>query len=71
MRISKIDGAGDLGDEIVQLVQGKSVVQTETPVADAPSAVPSGPTPESQPPNNENDRKVAPPTEAGKGDPKS
>lgn len=64
-RISKIDGAGDLGDEIVKVVQGKSVAQIEAAAAaptsapEIPSVPPTGPTPQPQLQPNENDAKAA------------
>lgn len=66
MRISKIDGSGDLGDEIVKVVQGKSVIQTESTAPEIPSAPPTGSTQQSQPQSTENDAK--PTSAAEKGD---
>jgi len=66
MRIGKIDGSGDLGDEIVKVVEGKSVAQTEAPAsapansstAEIPSGPPTGSTPQPQAQSNENDTKA-------------
>lgn len=46
-RISKIEGSGDLGEHIVKVVQGKTVLSTAPPPAQ-PSAAPTAASHEEQ-----------------------